>query len=406
LSLSLREKYDIILAHERQFAYRLAKDVVKKPEVSVWMILLPVLFVHHMMKMTQYKTGIHTFASNILGTKTKALDKALQDIETGEIQDYSAAEYFPQVPLESATEQALAVKQIAILKLMEKHEMVQMKDMDAFIGIRAAENIYEYSGVSAKANEDYSKFFLNPVHFKQRVEHTRWVVLRYPSPAFAMNAKMPTDRFIQFYYDACLLDYSKLEEAMKPLEKLLRKTDIIHLKGEGTDIQFSVKGQNWIPCFGKRNIPDGELFSSPVIDSVNGEITYAPSVYQGKPFEFVKLRVKEGVVYDFDSSNNDALKEILETDEGARRFGEFSFGLNPVIESPMYDILFDEKIYGSNHLTLGKDYAIAANGNSSNIHWDLVCIGADIRLDGELIRKGRLFVKEELKGLNPDSLLL
>lgn len=281
-----------------------------------------------------------------------------------------------------------------------------MKQMDAFIGIRAAENIYENSGVPKEANDAYSKHFLNPVHFKQRVEHTRWVVLRYPSPSFAMNAKMTTSQFYEFYYKACLLDYGKLEEAMKPLEELLRKTDIIQLKGEGTDIRFSVKGQNWIPCFGERNIPDGELFSSPVIDSVNGEITYAPSVYQGKPFVFVKLRVKDGVVTDFDSSNNDALKEILETDEGAKRFGEFSFGLNPVIESPMYDILFDEKIYGSNHLTLGKDYAIAANGNNSNIHWDLVCIGADVFLDGELIREGRLFVKDELKGLNPDSLLL
>lgn len=280
-----------------------------------------------------------------------------------------------------------------------------MKQMDAFIGIRASENIYENSSVSSEANSAYSKNFLNPVHFKQRVDHTKWVVLRYPSAAFAMNAKMTTSDFYQFYYDACLLDYSKLENAMKPLEALLRETDTIKLEGVGTDIEFSVKGQNWIPCFGKRNIPDGELFSSPIIDSVNGEITYAPSVYQGKPFEFVKLKVENGVVVDFDSSNNDALKEILDTDKGSRRFGEFSFGLNPVIKNPMYDILFDEKIYGSNHLTLGKDYEIASNGNSSNIHWDLVCIGADVYLDNELVRKGRLFVKDELKGLNPDRLL-
>lgn len=280
-----------------------------------------------------------------------------------------------------------------------------MKQMDAFIGIRATENIYENSSVSSEANSAYSKNFLNPVHFKQRVDHTRWVVLRYPSAAFAMNAKKTTSDFYQFYYDACLLNYSKLENAMKPLESLLKKTDTIKLKGVGTDIEFSVKGQNWIPCFGKRNIPDGELFSSPIIDSVNGEILYAPSVYQGKPFEFVKLKVKDGVVIDFDSSNNDALKEILDTDEGSRRFGEFSFGLNPVIKDPMYDILFDEKIYGSNHLTLGKDYEIASNGNSSNIHWDLVCIGADVFLDNELVRKGRIFVKDELKGLNPDRLL-
>ncbi len=280
-----------------------------------------------------------------------------------------------------------------------------MKQMDVFIGIRAAENIYENSLASKEANKAYSEHFLKPVHFDERVNNTKWCIMRYPSPSFAMNAKLPTREFTKFYYDACLVDYAKLKTAMEPLEARLRKTDIIHLKGEGTDISFSVKGQNWVPCYGSHNIPDGELFTSPILESVNGTITYAPSVYQGKPFEFVKLVVENGVVVDFDSSNNDALKDILDTDEGARRFGEFSFGTNPVIESPMYDILFDEKIYGSNHLTLGKDYEIAPNGNSSNIHWDLVCIGADVFLDGELIRKGREFVKDDLKGLNPDKLL-
>lgn len=280
-----------------------------------------------------------------------------------------------------------------------------MKQMDAFIGIRGSENIYENSCVGPEANKAYSEKFLNPVHFKERVENTRWCVLRYPSAAFAMNAKMPTERFRKFYFDACLFNYNKLEEAMKPLHERLSQTDMIHLKGRGTDIRFSVKGQNWIPCFGKRNIPDGELFSSPILDSAEGEITYSPSVYQGKPFEFVKLMVKGGIVVDFDSSNNTALEEILETDEGARRFGEFSFGLNPVIENPMYDILFDEKIYGSNHLTLGNDYEIAANGNESNIHWDLVCIGPDVYLDGEKVREGRQFITSNLEGLNPENLL-
>ncbi|MEQ9309666.1 MAG: aminopeptidase [Balneolaceae bacterium] len=280
-----------------------------------------------------------------------------------------------------------------------------MKQMDVFIGIRASENIYENSQASKDANKAYSENFLKPVHFDERVNNTKWCIMRYPSSAFAMNAKMPTREFTKFYYDACLVDYAKLKKEMEPLEARLRKTDIIHLKGDGTDIKFSVKGQNWVPCFGSHNIPDGELFTSPIINSVNGQITYAPSVYQGKPFEFVKLVVENGIVLDFDSSNNEALKDILDTDEGARRFGEFSFGTNPVIEKPMYDILFDEKIYGSNHLTLGKDYEIAPNGNSSNIHWDLVCIGADVYLDGVLIRKGRKFVVDDLKGLNPEELL-
>lgn len=287
----------------------------------------------------------------------------------------------------------------------ETDQLPLMKKMDAFVGIRASLNIYEQADVSKEANKAYADYFADPVHFKERVNNTNWVVLRYPSEAFAMNAKMPTQKFHDFYYKACLLDYSELAEAMKPLQNRLEDTTKIRLKGEGTDIEFSVKDQTWIPCFGKRNIPDGELFSSPILSSVNGHITYAPSVYQGKPFEFVKLEVRDGVVVDADSSDNEALEEILDTDAGARQFGEFSFGLNPVIEEPMYDILFDEKIYGSNHLTLGNDYEIAPNGNESNIHWDLVCIGADVYLDGEKVREGRKFIADDLKGLNPENLL-
>lgn len=290
-------------------------------------------------------------------------------------------------------------------KRAELDQLPLMKKMDAFVGIRASLNIYEQASVSKKANKAYADNFLDPVHFEERVNNTNWVVLRYPSEAFAMNARMPTNEFEEFYYKACLLDYSELAEAMKPLQDRLEITDKIRLEGEGTDIEFSVKGQTWIPCFGKRNIPDGELFSSPILSSVNGVITYAPSVYRGQPFEYVKLEVRDGVVVDSDSSNNEALEDILDTDPGARQFGEFSFGLNPVIEEPMYDILFDEKIYGSNHLTLGNDYEIAPNGNESSIHWDLVCIGAEVYLDGEKIREGRKFIVDDLKGLNPENLL-
>ena len=289
--------------------------------------------------------------------------------------------------------------------IAEQDQLPLMKKMDAYVGIRATENIYEASSVDKEANKAYADGFLKPVHFEERVKHTKWCIMRYPSPAFAMNAKMSTHLFNDYFYKACLLDYSKLQEAMRPLEDRLRKAKIVHLKGKDTDIELSIEGQNWVPCYGTHNIPDGEIFSSPVLDSVNGQITYTASVYQGKPFEFVKLIVKNGTVVDFDSSNNQAMESILGTDGGAKRFGEFSFGTNPVIEKPMYDILFDEKIYGSNHLTLGQDYDEAPNGNKSSIHWDLVCIGADVYLDGELIRKGRYYVTEDLKVLNPDQLL-
>lgn len=277
-----------------------------------------------------------------------------------------------------------------------------MKAMDVYIGIRAAENIYELSSVAKDSNKAYSDEYLLPVHMTERVNNTRWCVMRYPSAAFAMNAHMSTAAFADFYYRSCLLDYAELNERMKPLHEMLAAGDQIRLVGEGTDISMSIKGQTWIPCAGDVNIPDGEIFSSPIIDSVNGQISYAPTVYEGKPFEAITLHVKDGVVVDFQSSNQEGLEEILDTDLGARRFGEFSFGTNPFIDQPMYDILFDEKIWGSNHLTLGKCYDIAPNGNQSAIHWDLVCIGPDVYLDGELIRKGRHFVHEKLLPLNPD----
>lgn len=285
--------------------------------------------------------------------------------------------------------------------MREKSGLPLMKEMDVYIGVRAAENIYELSGVGKEENKAYSDEYLLPVHMEERVNNTRWCVMRYPSPAFAMNAKMTTNTFADFYYKACLLDYAELNERMKPLHELLAKGKELHLVGPGTDIKFSIEGQTWIPCAGDVNIPDGEIFSAPLLDSVNGTISYAPTVYEGKPFEFIKLVVKDGVVVDFDSSNKAGLEEVLDTDEGARRFGEFSFGTNPFIDQPMYDILFDEKIWGSNHLTLGKCYDIAPNGNNSAVHWDLVCIGADVFLDGQLIRKGREFVHEKLVPLNP-----
>ena len=278
-----------------------------------------------------------------------------------------------------------------------------MKEMDVYIGVRAAENIYELSGVGPDFEKAYSEEYLHPVHMRERVNNTRWCVMRYPSPAFAMNAQMPTNRFADFFYKACLLDYAELNERMKPLHELLAKSKEVHLIGDGTDIKLSIEGQNWIPCAGELNIPDGEIFSSPIRESVNGHITYAPSVYNGKPFGSIRLEVKDGVVVDFESDNREALQSILETDEGSSRFGEFAIGTNPHISEPMYDILFDEKIWGSIHLTLGQSYDVAPNGNHSAVHWDLVCIGSDIIIDGEKVREGRTWVREDLTPLNPEN---
>jgi aminopeptidase len=166
-----------------------------------------------------------------------------------------------------------------------------------------------------------------------------------------------------------------------------------------------------IPCFGTHNIPDGECFTAPVRDSVQGEIQFnVPTIEHGVTHENVKLKFKDGKVVEATSSNTAKLNEVLDTDDGARYIGEFSIAFNPYILNPMKDILFDEKIAGSFHFTPGQAYEEADNGNTSEVHWDMVCIqrpefgGGEIYFDDVLIRKDGLFVLDELQGLNPENL--
>ena len=186
----------------------------------------------------------------------------------------------------------------------------------------------------------------------------------------------------------------------------------MELKGPDCDLRFSIKGISAVACGGSHNIPDGEVFSCPVKESVEGEITYnAPTVYQGTSFDRIHLKFEKGKIVHADGTNPVRLNEILDSDAGARYIGEFAIAFNPHILEPMRDILFDEKIAGSFHFTPGQAYEEADNGNRSQVHWDMVQIqrpeygGGEIWFDGELIRKDGIFVKEELKKLNPDYLL-
>jgi len=164
-------------------------------------------------------------------------------------------------------------------------------------------------------------------------------------------------------------------------------------------------------CKGDRNIPDGEVFSCPVKNSINGRIQFnTPTLYSGTKFENVCLEFKDGKVVKAMSNNTRRLNEILDTDPGARYTGEFSLGFNPYILNPLCDILFDEKIAGSLHLTPGQAYEECDNGNRSAVHWDMVLIqrpewgGGEIWFDGELIRKNGMFVPKDLQRLNPANL--
>lgn len=289
-------------------------------------------------------------------------------------------------------------------------ELARMQKMDAYIAVRGSNNIFEMSDVDPAKVSHVMKAMKDVLDY--RVNKTKWVILRWPTPAMAQQAMLSTESFEDFFFRVCTQDYSRMVDGMKALEDLMANTDQVHLKGPETDLRFSIKGIGAVACGGRHNIPDGEVFSCPVRDSVEGEITYnAPTIYQGVSFDRIHLKFEKGRIVHADGSNAKRLNEILDSDEGARYIGEFAIAFNPHILEPMRDILFDEKIAGSFHFTPGQAYEEADNGNRSQVHWDMVQIqrpeygGGEIWFDGKLIRKDGLFVKDELKKLNPDYLL-
>ena len=299
-----------------------------------------------------------------------------------------------------------------LVKLRAEFDGARMKKMDAYIGIRGGNNALEFSDVPEKNMQLESEFYSHPVHHDIRVKQTKWVILRYPNEGMAQSAGMSTDAFEKFYFDVCNLDYSRMDAAMDALKARLDKADKVRIVAPNTDISFSIKGIGSKKCSGGHNIPDREIYTAPVKDSVNGVITYnAPSVQAGFKYENVSLTFKDGKIVKATGNDEKKINAIFDTDEGARYVGEFSFGVNPYINKPMGDILFDEKISGSIHFTPGSCYDDCYNGNTSAIHWDLVLVqtkeygGGEIYIDGELIRKDGRFLPADLLCLNPENLV-
>ncbi|WP_232697952.1 aminopeptidase [Brevibacillus daliensis] len=294
-------------------------------------------------------------------------------------------------------------------EIQKKWSEASKGDIHAMVVINGSNNDSETSDVPHEKLNIHRKI-MKPVN-DYITTSVNWVLLNYPTPAMAQNASMSLTAFEDFYFDVCTVDYQNMHKAFIPLQKLMDKTDRVRLVGPGTDLSFSIKDIPSVICAGENNIPDGEIFTAPVKDSVNGTITYnATSQYQGTKFDNVSFTFKDGKIVEATSSNTGKLNEILDMDEGARYIGEFAIGVNPYVLHPMNDILFDEKIAGSFHFTPGQAYTDADNGNRSVVHWDLVNIqrseygGGEIWFDDVLIRKDGLFVLEELQGLNPDAL--
>ncbi|MDD6879191.1 MAG: aminopeptidase [bacterium] len=294
------------------------------------------------------------------------------------------------------------------INLIAKYKEFELNNFDAFINIKYNLNDFEGKNVP----DEITREILERTYktHNKLVNERRWVLLNYPSAVDAYKASMTLEDFYNYSMDVMNVDYATMSKDILPLKRLMEKTDKVHIVGPKTDITFSIKGMPAIPCVGNSNIPDGEIYTAPVKNSVNGIITYnTSSTYRGEVFHNISLEFKDGKIINVKSDDNnkqDKLLEIFQTDEGARYVGEFSFGVNPMIYNAMGDILFDEKIIGSIHFTPGAAYKDCYNGNDSNIHWDLVLIqrkeygGGEIYFDDKLVRKDGIFVLKELEKLN------
>lgn len=353
--------------------------------------------------------------------KATSADKVL--LHAFDIPDEAVAEYVRVIQASGASvavrlESNVVRRQILLglnedrVNLIRDGELAEMQNMTAYIALRGGANYAESADVSSENMALWAKNYGQTV-VNRRVEQTKWVVTRWPSAGMAQQASMSTAAFEDFFFRVTTVDYARMQKACEPLKELMDRTDRVEIKGPGTDLSFSIKDIGSVPCCGEANIPDGECFSCPVIDSMNGTIQYnTVSLYQGTEFTNIRYVVKDGKIIEAEAgANTKKLNEILDTDEGARYFGEWSLGFNPHVLHPMKDTLFDEKIAGSFHLTPGNAYPPpGGNGNKSAIHWDTICIqrpeygGGEIWFDGVLIRKDGIFTLPELQGLNPDQL--
>jgi aminopeptidase len=292
----------------------------------------------------------------------------------------------------------------AALAHFPAHRLAFLKTVDVSIGIAAEEN----SMVLAHA--DQAKYLahqrlLRPL-LEWRVNRTRWVICRYPTHGMAQQAGMSLEELEDFLLDACTIDYAAMSRRQEPLRRLLARADRVRIEAPDTDLSFSVRGIPAVQADGRRNIPDGEVFTSPVRDSAEGKIAFnCPTLHGGQAFDDVRLSFAKGRVVEARAADGPRrLGRILDTDPGARYIGEFAFGLNPRITRPMRNILFDEKIFGSIHLALGNAYATCDNGNRSAIHWDLVKIlgkGSRVTFGRTPVLVDGRFVHPALRALNP-----
>ena len=279
---------------------------------------------------------------------------------------------------------------------------------DVHISVMASLNTRELSDADPKkqARHQKARKQIMETSMRRAAEHTyRWALTLFPTHAYASEAGMSLPAYEDFYYAACLaLDgdpvtaWQRQSDEVRRLTEWIQGKHEVRIQAEGTDITLGVAGRNWIPCVGEHNMPDGEFFTGPVEDSVDGEICFTfPASYGGRTVSGVCLRFESGKVVDARADHGEEfLLEMLDTDEGARRLGELGIGTNFGIATGTKEILLDEKIGGTVHMAVGMAYPESGGENSSAVHWDMVCDlrrGGSITVDGEeLQRNGKFLV--------------
>ncbi|MBI5971334.1 MAG: aminopeptidase [Deltaproteobacteria bacterium] len=271
-----------------------------------------------------------------------------------------------------------------------KTKLFEAKNIDCAITIRAASNKKALSNVDPKRIAARSKV-IRPIS-EVIVNETRWVLCNFPTNALAQEADMSLEEYERFLYNATNIDWMAVRRKEEKLKNAMDRAKEIHIVGKDTDLKISIKGRKAIPCCGERNMPDGEVFLSPVEDSAEGHIFYEmPAIYQGREVTGIRLRFSKGRVVDAVADKNEKfLITMLDTDKGARYLGEVGIGVNYGIQKFSKDILFDEKIGGTVHLAVGRSYEEAGGKNVSAIHWDMI---KDLRKGGAILLDGRTIQK-------------
>jgi aminopeptidase len=290
----------------------------------------------------------------------------------------------------------------AQLETITPVERLMREQADITIQVMAEQNTRDLTGIDPARQSTWSRArsgLFNTFLQREASGQLRWTLTLYPTNAYAQDAGMSTDAFTEFVLAACKLnaddpvaEWQAVGQKQQKLADWLTGKREIHITGPDTDLKVGVEGRTWINCDGSNNFPDGEIFTGPVEDSVNGQIRFSfPVVAYGRQIEDIRLRFVDGLVTDASAASEEAfLIETLDTDPGARRLGEFAFGTNFDIQEFSKNILFDEKIGGTIHMACGSGYPGSGSTNVSAIHWDMIC---DLREGGKVTVDGETFME-------------